>query len=316
MRRNFVVVILGLVGWLFVTAAPAGALANAPAYPKDFPDPSVLVSQGTYWAYSTGSGGRNLQVMSSSDLAHWPATPSDPLPVLPAWASVGLTWAPSVVELDGRYLMYYTVRQTASARQCVSVASASSPAGPFTDASTGPLVCQLERFGSIDPSVFSSGTARYLLWKSEDNAQGGRTHLWAARLSSDGTALVGPTRRLLDQGAGWQAPSMEGPEMVADGSAYYLFYGAGDWSSAAAGIGYAVCSSPLGPCVDRSVTGPWLAARPGASGPSGPAVFRDLSGVTRLAYHAWPGAVGYENGGVRALFVNRLSFSAGRPTLS
>ena len=313
MRRAFGAVAVVVVVVL-LRAAPAGAVSSAPAYPGDFPDPYVLLAGSTYWAYATGSAGRNLQVISSPDLRTWSA-PADPLPVLPAWSRPGLTWAPGVLPVGGRFLMYYTVRDAASDRQCISVASAGSPGGPFTDTSSAPLVCQVANGGSIDPTPFVDATGAYLLWKSDDNALGRPTHLWGQRLSSDGGSLVGSPALLLSQDRPWQSPVIEGPSMVADGGVYYLFYGAGDWSSAAAAIGYARCASPLGPCTNASTSGPWLGSRPHAAGPSGPAVFVDAAGATRLAYHAWTGAVGYQNGGVRSLWVDRLRFRLGRPVL-
>ena len=42
------------------------------------------------------------------------------------------------------YVVYYTVREAASGRQCISRAVASSPTGPFLDDSWGPMVCQRE----------------------------------------------------------------------------------------------------------------------------------------------------------------------------
>jgi len=65
-----------------LSATSAGAVSVGPVYPGDFPDPSVMVVGGRYWAYSTGSGGRNLQVMSSTDMSTWTA-PVDPLPCCP-----------------------------------------------------------------------------------------------------------------------------------------------------------------------------------------------------------------------------------------
>ncbi len=50
--------------------------------------------------------------------------------------------------------MYYTVREAASQQQCISRAVAAAPAGPFLDDSSGPLVCQRDLGGSIDPSPF------------------------------------------------------------------------------------------------------------------------------------------------------------------
>lgn len=330
------IALVALVAACLVLATPAGAQPDwrptvaesvkVPAYPGDFPDPFVLVDNGVYWAYSTGSAGRDLQVISSTDLRNW-SQPENPLGTCPAgtttqcgfpsWATRGFTWAPAVAKVGDQYLMYYTLRQTASDLQCVSVAVSTSPGGPFIDNSSEPLVCQRRHGGSIDASPFAVGGARYLLWKSDDNALGAQTHLWGQQLSADGLTLLRRTpTRLLDQTRSWQAPAIEGPSMIANAGSYVLFYGAGPWDSSQASIGWARCASPLGPCINQSVFGPWLASQPGAQGPSGPATFTDSAGATRFAYHAWTGAVGYPSGGVRSLFIGQLTFSYGRPVLS
>ena len=175
-------------------------------------------------------------------------------------------------------------------------------------------MCQLSNQGSIDPSPLVTATGTYLLWKSDDNASGAPTHLWSQQLSADDRSLVGNRALLLSQDRSWQAPVIEGPSMVAVDRYYYLFYGAGDWNSSNAAIGYAMCTSPLGPCNNRSTSGPWLASRDGAVGPSGPTVFSDVSGSTRLAYHAWTGAVGYPSG-MRSLWIDALRFQGNRPVL-
>ena len=297
-----------VVAALISAAVPVASHSAAPAYGGDFPDPYVLVVGGTYWAYSTGSGGRNLQVMSSSDLQHW-STVSDPLPVLPAWAQQGFTWAPGVLAAGGRYVMYYAVRDAAAGRQCISVATSATPAGPFVDTSTAPFICQLDHAGSIDPVPFTGpGGVNYLLWKSEDNAIGQPSHLWGQMLSTDGRHLAGRPSMLLSETGGWQSPVIEGPSMVLAGGVYYLFYGAGDWSSSSAAMGYATCSSPLGGCRNASTASPWMASHGAALGPSGPSFFVGRDGVTRVAYHAWTPVAGYANGGVRSLWVDTVTF--------
>ncbi len=316
---------LSLVSGALASDAIAGPRAAAqttaaPAYGGDFPDPYVLRVGGVYYAYSTNVAGVNVPVMSSTDLVSWTPT-SDALPPLPGWASPGRTWAPTVLARAGTYVLYYTVTQTSTGRQCISVATAPSPAGPFRDTSSGPLVCQLDRGGSIDPYVFTdSGGSSYLLWKSDDNALGRTTSLWGRALAASGTgfAWFSSPVRLLTQTAAWQAPLIEGPAMVRSGNTYYLFYGANNWDSSTSAIGYATCSRPLGPCVDRSTAGPWLATDPtgaGPIGPQGPTVFTDTTGRLRLGFAAWNGPVGYANGGVRALWTAPLSFVNGKPTL-
>jgi glycosyl hydrolase family 43 len=304
--------------WWRRARGSALAGSTAPAYAGDFPDPYVVTpaasGTGSYWAYATGSAGRNLQVMSSPDLTTWSAV-SDPLPTLPTWARPGHTWSPTVAKFGSSFLMYYTVRDTASDRQCISVASATTPGGPFTDDSPGPFICQREDGGSIDPNVFvAPGGETYLLWKSDDNAVRRPTSLWGAQLASTGAAFVGDTVRLLPQDAPWQAPLIEGPAMVAAGDRCYLFYGANWWNTSRAAIGFAVCDGPLGPCSDASLAGPWMSSHGTAVGPSGPAVFTDSTG-THLAYHAWTGAVGYARGGVRSLWIDELTFPSGVPAL-
>ncbi|MDQ6616939.1 MAG: glycoside hydrolase family 43 protein [Actinomycetota bacterium] len=301
--------VAAVVAVLIGAAVPVPSKSASPAYGGDFPDPYVLSAGGRYWAYSTGGGGRNLQVMNSADLQNWGAV-SDPLPVLPAWAQSGSTWAPGVLANAGRYVMYYSARNAAAGRQCISVATSAAPGGPFADNSTTPFICQLDHFGSIDPFPFTAPSGgRFLLWKSEDNAVGQPSQLWGQRLSTDGLSLVGSPSRLLTESSPWQAPVIEGPSMVARGGVFYLFYGAGDWSTAKASMGYATCATPLGQCRNISTVGPWIASHGAALGPSGPAMFIGRDGLTRIAYHAWTPVAGYPNGGVRSMWVDTISFS-------
>jgi beta-xylosidase len=313
------IAVLGTVG----LAPAAAAVTTDPAYPGDFPDPFVLRTGSstapTYYAYSTRNGSRYLQVITSHDLHHW-SVPGNALPTLPSWAgSPSRTWAPEVLPRGSQDVMYYTVHEAASGDQCISraTAPASSPL-QYVDSSTGPLVCQHDHGGSIDPSPFVApdGTA-YLLWKSADTSLGETSSLWARRLSANGRSLVrsGPTR-LLTASKPWQGDVIEGPSMRYDRGTYYLFYGANNFASAKAGIGYATCRTPLGPCTDQSATGPWLSSHGNATGPSSPATFVDAHGALRFAYHAWQGGViGYGNGGVRDLWIDSLRFVGGRPTL-
>ena len=300
-------------------AARAGSGFRAPVYAGDFPDPSVLLVGGVYWAYATGSGGRNLQVMRSNNLASWTA-PSDPLPTLPAWASVGHTWAPAVIQLAGSYVMYYTVRDAALGMQCISVATSATPVGPFRDRSTGPLICQRTDGGSIDPNPYmdpASGRL-YLLWKSDDNSLSQDTHIWGQPLTGDGQAMAaGSTPSLLlSESAAWQSPTVEGPTITSHARRYYLFYGANNYDTASSALGYATSTSLLGAYANQSVSGPWLATTDSAQGPQGPMIFTDASGTTRMAFAAWYGKVGYENGGSRSLWIGTLGFNLfGKPAV-
>lgn len=297
---------------LILMASPASAVSSEPANPADLPDPGVWVEGDQHYVYATGNNS-DLQQTNSSDLVNW-STITDPLLTLPSWAAPNWTWAPSVIKRGSTYVMYYTVRHATRNRQCVSIATSSQPTGPFSDTSSEPFICQYTLGGSIDPQPFTAPDgALYLHWKSDDNALGRRTKLWGQRLSDDGMSKLNNPVKLLGADAAWQNGIVEGPAMAYDGTTYYLFYGAGDWSSPGAGIGYATCRGPLDHCSNRSTEAAWLGNRHGLRGPSGPAVFTGVDGALRLAYHAWTDVVGYPEGR-RALWIDHLTLSEGTPS--
>jgi beta-xylosidase len=221
-------------------------------------------------------------------------------------------WAPSLLQRGDRYVLYYTTRDSSSGAQCISYALGDEPGGPFTDTTTAPFICPADG-GAIDPEPFvdSNGTP-YLLWKNYD----GQTGIMAQQLGPDGTTLVGPTQLLAVADQPWEAGIVEAPTMLAAGGRYFLFYSGNAWDTADYAIGYAVCTSPMGPCV-KPTASPWLTGSPTAQGPGSPSVFLDEKGDTWLAFHSWVGGkVGYP-GGARNLFVVRFAITPqGRPVLT
>jgi hypothetical protein len=283
---------------------------------RDFPDPWILRAGAAYYAYATQAGSTNVQVMRSHDLATWDHL-GDALPALPAWAAPGRTWSPAVLERGDDYVLYYTVREPRSDRQCISVATAGRPEGPFSDHRGGPLMFQLERGGSIDPSPFvdGDGTA-YLYWKSDDNALHWPSSIWAAPLAPDGLSLAAAATELLRHDRAWERPLIEAPSLVLHGGRYFLFYSAQWWESDGYAVGYATGRHPLGRFRKDTRSRPWLAAGEQAVGPGGQEFFTGGDGALHMCYHAWaPGAVGYHAGGVRSLHLARIDFTGGRPTI-
>jgi beta-xylosidase len=290
---------------------------GSPVYNGDFPDPYVLRVGSTYYGYATQAGNVNVQLLRSSDLLAWEPR-GDALPQLPSWAQPGWTWAPAPLPRGDRYALFYTVREPRSGRQAISVASAAQPEGPFVDNRSEPLIFQLDRGGSIDPSPFvdHDGTV-YLLWKSDDNALNQPSSLWCQRLTPDGLTLTGSPTELLRQDREWERPLIEAPAMVLAGGTYYLFYSANWWESANYAIGYGVGAAPTGPFRKVTVAGPWLASGSEAAGPGGQEFFTDSSAVLHMAYHAWtPGTIGYAAGGARSLRISRVEFVGGRPRVA
>jgi beta-xylosidase len=278
-------------------------------YPFDFPDPFVLRVGGTYFAYATNSAEGNIQIISSTDLSHWTAV-GNALPRLPRWAAPNATWAPSVRQMGGTFVLYYSavVAGPGGGEQCISAATATRPQGPFTDSSTLPLECQSSLGGSIDPFSFvdASGVS-YLVWKS-NGGSGQPATIWSQALNAAGTGLAGAgPSRLLGPTLPWEAGVVEAPDMVLEGGHYFLFFSGNNWNSSAYAVGMATCSGPLGPCA-LSTSQPILASDSGTAGPGGESVFADSSGQWWMAFDAWvPGAVAYPNS--RALYLRRLTFS-------
>lgn len=299
-------------------APPAAAFAGSPwfepgkVYTQDFPDPTVVYDGGTYYAYSTNTGGQYLPVMTSTDLVTWTARPAynapacalgagpyfnDALACPPTWARrtifdhphlVTGIYSPGVIRNGAGWLAYYTV-DVAPGRQCISVATAPSPLGPFVDTSSGPLQCDVDPGGSIDPTPYRDGGGNlWLVWKSEGIVGSTPTRIWSRALTAAGTSFApgsGPNE-LLRTAVPWEGNVIENPSMVAWAGRLWLFYSGNEWASASYGMGAATCASPAGPCT-RTSSSPLLHSFGGQWGPGGGAGFVDGAGRLRLAYHWW-----------------------------
>jgi len=302
-----------------VTTTAATREFTNPVLTGNFADPHVLKVGDTWYAYATGDLVANLQVARSADLVRWERL-DDALPELPEWSVLqkGLTWAPEVARTPAGFVMYYTLRDAASGRQCISAAVADRPEGPFRDTRPRPLVCQERLGGSIDPHRFvDRDGATYLLWKNDGNCCGLATELWAQRLDGDGLQLAGkPSRLGVRNDAAWEGDLIEAPTLWRDKDTYYLFYSANNYGSSRYAVGYATASRVLGPYRDGPGN-PILRSRGTAAGPGGQAVVTDGNGGPWLAYHAWDSAaVGDEAGGQRSMWLDRLSFQGGRPRVA
>ena len=284
----------------------AGGFTN-PVYATNFPDPDILADgEGGYIAFATNGNAMNIQTATSEDLVTW-TQGGDALPRLPQWSTPGKVWAPEAIRWDdGRYLMTYTTAVLGEDRQCVSVATATAPEGPYTDDSSEPMLCEVDEGGSIDttPFVTSDGRA-YLYWKNDGNHIGVDTYIKVAPLSKDGLSLAGEPVRLLKQDLPWEDMLVEGPSLWEEDGRFHLFYsGNGFWTDEYA-VGHAISDSPTGPFVKDPE--PVLVTNDVAAGP-GHNTLIEVEGQVWMVYHAWvPGAVGDDVEG-RQMWLSRVTF--------
>jgi beta-xylosidase len=291
--------------------APEALSPQPPADGRDAPDPAV-VHDGDRWAlFSTQVELVNVPVALSNDLREWSA-PVDALPELPTWAEWGHTWAPGVLRRDNGFVLYFAARSSALGLQCIGAATAQAIEGPYTSPAPEPLVCQPHLGGSIDPQPFvDSDEIAYLLWKADANAIGQTSQLFAQRLRPDGLALAGDAVTLLRRDTGWESPLIENPALLATDGTYLLLYSGGWWDSGSYATGYAICDTPLGPCVKKTTQQPILASTETETGTGGATVVTGPAGDNWLAYHAWtPDAIGYHTGGARSVRFASLTWKA------
>jgi beta-xylosidase len=248
---------------------------------------ATAVSDGWYVLFGTTDWQENVPTAVSTDLVHWTQAP-DALPVLPAWAelTISMTWAPAALQVAGHWVLYFSTEEASSHLECIGRAVSSNPAGPYTDSSTGPMVCQRDMGGSIDPSVVASGGVRYLVWKNDGNSSGRPDLIWSQELSVDGLSVRGPVHRLLGATEPWTKGIVEAPAMVpAAKGGYWLFYSAGSWDSNRYGTGLAWCATVSGAC-SATTDRPFLATGAGLISPGGLDTVTDGHGRLWAAFTA------------------------------
>ncbi|MEJ3745874.1 glycoside hydrolase family 43 protein [Actinomycetes bacterium KLBMP 9797] len=243
---------------------------------RNFADPSFIQAGDTFYAFSTGNG---FPVASAPSMRGPWTVLGRSMPTRPAWTVAGWDWAPDVFqrESDGRFIMYFTARDRATDRQCIGVATATSPAGPYVDALGHAPICPPNGRDVIDPSPFTKldGT-HWVIY----NMKGG--NIRATRMLADQIHNAGePPITLIADNPVTEAPVIlrSGPRLVmftsrnfyADGCRYkteaFVSVGltAGTWTS-------------LGDVLSRGNTG--------LCGPGGADLVRS-GGETWIMFHAW-----------------------------
>src|SRR5690242_74087 len=165
-RRALVSVLSLTLAGAVAALAPVGvgaqqtARSGNPILQGWYADPEARVFEHEYWIFPTFSAPYDQQTFfdafSSKDLVSW-TTHAHVLDVSRvAWAKRAV-WAPSVVEKDGSYFIFFGANDIQNDSQVggIGVARAAHPGGPFTDALGHPLVGAFHNGAQpIDPFVF------------------------------------------------------------------------------------------------------------------------------------------------------------------
>jgi len=152
---------------------PAQTVSRSNMLPMATPrahDPSTIVRENNkYWVFFTGNG---IQSASSTKLQDWLPGPVV-MPEMPKWVPEvvpdqrGHYWAPDVIRLGDRWLLYYSVSSFSKNTSAIALATNPTldPAAPRFQWSDEGIVIRSWRtndFNAIDPSVFQDAEQR--LW--------------------------------------------------------------------------------------------------------------------------------------------------------
>lgn len=239
-----------LLGCLFLLAqgapVPGQATSGNPVLPGWYADPEAHVFGDRYWIYPTYSAPYDeqtfLDAFSSPDLIAW-TKHSRVLDVANVKWARRAVWAPSIVEKDGWYYLFFGANDIQNDRQTggIGVARARHPDGPFEDFLGRPLVDKFHNGAQpIDQFVFKDrGGAYYIVY-------GGWRHCNIARLNGDFTGFTpfadGTTfKEITPEGY------VEGAFMLMKDDKYYFMWSEGGWTGPDYAVAYAVGTSPFGP---------------------------------------------------------------------
>ena len=229
--------LLALLTIGLMTATPP-ATSNNPIFPGWYADPEIRVFQGRYYVYPTYSAPYEkqtfLEAFSSPDLVHWHREGRVLDFAQIPWSTNRAAWAPSVIERNGTYYMYFSAGDGAG----IGVATSKDPGGPFVDALGRPLIKDvINGAQAIDANAFIDDDGQAYLY------YGGWKHANVVRLNDDMISTEGEFLEITPENY------VEGSFMLKKNGEYYFMWSEGGWGNDSYGVAYARAKSPLGPFV-------------------------------------------------------------------
>ena len=216
-----------------------------PIFQGWYADPEGLIFNNEYWIYPTYSAAYDKQVFldafSSKDMVQWTKHERVLDTSNVKWAKRAV-WAPSVVEKDKKYFLFFGANDIQSDKEFggIGVAIADQPQGPFKDYIGHPLVDKFHNGAQpIDQFCFKDGNQYYLIY-------GGWRHCNIAKLKDDFTGFV----PFYDGNIFKEITPdnyVEGPFMFKHNGKYYFMWSEGGWTGPDYSVAYAIADSPFGP---------------------------------------------------------------------
>lgn len=220
-------------------------VSGNPLFTGWYADPEAVVFGKEYWIYPTWSRPYDEQLFmdafSSKDLIHWTRHEKVLSKENISWLRRAL-WAPSVIEKDGTYYIYFGANDMHEKGEGgIGVAVADNPAGPFKDALGHPLIDEVINGAQpIDQFVFKDDDGTYYMY------YGGWRHCNMVKLGNDLKSLVP-----FEDGTIYKEITpkgyVEGPFMLKRNGKYYFMWSEGGWTGPDYHVAYAISDSPHGP---------------------------------------------------------------------
>ena len=262
----------------------ADVLPPPPVLPGYHADPHIAYLDGRYYIYPTTDGmegwaSNSFICCSSKDLKSWQNHGLIlRLGVDIEWADRN-AWAPAIATKNGKYYFYF------SAAQCIGVAVADTPYGPFTDPLGKPLVARGQYGGqSIDPMVFIDDDGSAYLYFGQGNCNVVKLNDDMISYDPDAVKKINPP--------GYN----EGSFVLKRNGIYYLMWSEFDTRDPRYSVAYGTSDSPMGP-FKKAKENPILKAKGLVKGAGHHSVVQ-VPGKDEwyIAYHrfAIPGGTGYK----------------------
>ena len=207
--------LLSLLGACCLCGLNAQQMYQNPVIHGDVADPTIIRVNQTYYAAGTSSEWAPFYpLFQSSDLVNWVQI-GHLFDKQPEWTKSSF-WAPELFYHKGKIYVYYTARRESDGISYIGVATADSPAGPYTD--HGVIV----EYGTeaIDAFILEDGGELYISWKAY-GLDKRPIELLGCKLSDDGLRLDGEIFSLLKDD---ERRGMEGQHWLKAGDYYYLIY--------------------------------------------------------------------------------------------